>query len=158
MLLTGLLAACHSGTRLNESSTPGAGSTAGAQTTQVAPAAIDELNNPGSPLSKRSIYFDFDSYTVKSDYQPLLEQHARYLRNHPSRHVVIQGNTDERGTSEYNLALGEKRSQAVLRDLETLGVPDSQLEAISYGKEKPVAPGHDETAWAQNRRADLIYH
>ncbi|MFP3558260.1 peptidoglycan-associated lipoprotein Pal [Paraburkholderia hospita] len=155
--MTGALAACHSGTKLNEGTGTGAGSTAGAQTTGVAPAAVDELNNPGSPLSKRNIYFDFDNYTVKSDYQSLLEAHARYLRGHPTRHVVIQCNTDERGSSEYNLALGEKRSQAVLRGLETLGVPDSQLEARSYGKEKPVAPGHDEAAWAQNRRADLVY-
>jgi peptidoglycan-associated lipoprotein len=118
---------------------------------------VDELNNPNGPLAKRSVYFDFDSYTVKDDYQPLLEAHARYLRSHPDRHVLIQGNTDERGTSEYNLALGERRSQAVLLDLETLGVPDSQLEAVSFGKEKPVALGHDEASWAQNRRADLVY-
>jgi peptidoglycan-associated lipoprotein len=117
----------------------------------------DELNNPNSPLAKRSIYFDFDSYIVKSDYQPLLEAHAKYLMTHPNRHVLIQGNTDERGTSEYNLALGEKRSEAVLHDLETLGVPDSQLEAVSLGKEKPLALGHDEASWAQNRRADLVY-
>ncbi|BDC44674.1 peptidoglycan-associated lipoprotein Pal [Paraburkholderia terrae] len=155
--LTGALAACHSGTKLSEGTNPGAGPGSGAQTTEVAPTTIDELNSPDSPLSKRSIYFDFDSYTVRDDYQPLLAAHARYLRSHPSRHVVIQGNTDERGTSEYNLALGEKRSQAVLRDLETLGVPDTQLEAISYGKEKPIAAGHDEASWAQNRRADLVY-
>lgn len=117
----------------------------------------DELNNPNSPLAKRSIYFDFDSYTVKSDYLVLLRAHADYLRSHPSQHVLIQGNTDERGTDEYNLALGQRRSEAVLHELETLGVPDSQLEAVSLGKEKPVALGHDEAAWAQNRRADLVY-
>ena len=81
----------------------------------------------------------------------------QYLRNHPNRHVLIQGNTDERGTTEYNLALGERRSEAVLHELETLGVPDSQLEAVSLGKEKPLAMGHDEASWAQNRRADLVY-
>lgn len=156
-LLIAALAGCHSGTKLNQSAGSSMSSTAGAQTTSVVPAQVDELNNPNGPLAKRSIYFDFDSYTVKSDYQPLLQAHARYLRSHPDRHVLIQGNTDERGTTEYNLALGERRSEAVLHDLETLGVPDSQLEAVSLGKEKPLAMGHDEASWAQNRRADLVY-
>jgi len=156
-ILAFVLAGCHSATKMNETTGTGAASTAGAQATTVAPVSVDELDIPNGPLSKRSIYFDFDSYTIKSDYQPLLEAHARYLRSHPNRHVLIQGNTDERGTSEYNLALGQRRSEAVLRDLETLGVPDSQLEAVSFGKEKPVALGHDEAAWAQNRRADLVY-
>jgi len=156
-VLAFVLAGCHSGTKLNETTGTSAASTAGAEATTVTPAAVDELNIPNGALSKRSIYFDFDSYTIKSDYQPLLEAHARYLRSHPDRHVLIQGNTDERGTSEYNLALGQRRSEAVLRDLETLGVPDSQLEAVSFGKEKPVALEHDEAAWAQNRRADLVY-
>jgi len=154
-LLVGLLAGCHSAVKQNPGE--GAGNASAGQATAVAPVMVDELNNPNGPLAKRSVYFDFDSYTVKDDYQPLLEAHARYLRSHPDRHVLIQGNTDERGTSEYNLALGERRSQAVLRDLETLGVPDSQLEAVSFGKEKPVALGHDEASWAQNRRADLVY-
>lgn len=156
-LVVAALAGCHSGTKLNQPAGTNTGSAAGAQTTSVSPAQIDELNNSNGPLSKRSIYFDFDSYIVKSDYQPLLQAHAQYLRSHPNRHVLIQGNTDERGTTEYNLALGERRSQAVLHDLETLGVPDSQLEAVSFGKEKPQALGHDEASWAQNRRADLVY-
>lgn len=156
-LLIAALAGCHSGTKLNEGASASMGSTPGVQTTNVASAQVDELNNPNGPLAKRSIYFDFDSYTVKSDYQPLLQAHAQYLRSHPNRHVLIQGNTDERGTTEYNLALGERRSEAVLHDLETLGVPDSQLEAVSFGKEKPQAMGHDEASWAQNRRADLVY-
>ncbi len=151
-----MLAGCHSGAKLNQSG--GAqGNAATSQATNVAPVVVDELNNPTGPLAKRSVYFDFDSYTVKSDYQPLLDAHAQYLRSHPNRHVLIQGNTDERGTSEYNLALGERRSQAVLHDLETLGVADSQLEAVSFGEEKPTALGHDEASWAQNRRADLVY-
>lgn len=155
-LLVGTLAGCHSGAKLNQNS--GAqGNAATSQATNAAPLVVDELNDPNGPLAKRSVYFDFDSYTVKSEYQPLLEAHAQYLRSHPGRHVLIQGNTDERGTSEYNLALGERRSQAVLHDLETLGVPDSQLEAVSFGKEKPIALGHDEASWAQNRRADMVY-
>ncbi|KVG39091.1 peptidoglycan-associated lipoprotein Pal [Burkholderia ubonensis] len=119
--------------------------------------ATDELNNPNSPLAKRSIYFDFDAYDVKSEYLTLLQAHADYLRRHPSQRVLIQGNTDERGTSEYNLALGQRRSHAVMSALVTLGVPETQLEAVSFGKEKPVALGHDEASWSQNRRADLVY-
>lgn len=157
-LLVGALAGCHSGVKLNQGAETNQGNAATSQATTVTPVAVDELNNPNGPLAKRSIYFDFDSYSVKGDYQPLLEAHAQYLRRHPDRHVLIQGNTDERGTAEYNLALGERRSQAVLRELETLGVPDSQLEAVSLGKEKPLATGHDEASWAQNRRADLVYH
>jgi peptidoglycan-associated lipoprotein len=152
-----VLAGCHSGTKMNTEAT--GNTTTGAQSTMVAPspAQVDELNNPNSPLAKRSIYFDFDSYTVKPEYQSLLAAHAQYLRSHPDRHVMLQGNTDERGTDEYNLALGQKRSEAVLKDLEALGVPDSQMEAVSFGKEKPVALGHDEASWAQNRRVDIVY-
>jgi peptidoglycan-associated lipoprotein len=157
-LMVGALAACHSGVKLDE----GANAKGGAVGTQPNPTDVqqvnvDELNNPNSPLAKRSIYFDFDSYAVKDDYQPLLQAHAQYLKGHPQRHVLIQGNTDERGTSEYNLALGQKRAEAVRRALALLGVNDSQMEAVSLGKEKPVATGHDEASWAQNRRADLVY-
>ena len=157
MLLIAILAGCHSGPKLNQAAGNNMGNTAGAQTTNVPPAQVDELNNPNGPLAKRSIYFDFDSYTVKNDDQLLLQAHAQYLRSHPDRHVLIQGNTDERGPTEYNLALGERRSEAVLHELETLGVPESQLEAVSLGKEKPLAMGHDEASWAQDRRADLVY-
>jgi len=157
MLLVGTLAGCNSETKLNHEGTATQGNSANSQPANVAPVAVDELNNPNGPLAKRSVYFDFDSYSVKDDYQPLLEAHANTLRTHSGRHALIQGNTDERGTSEYNLALGERRSEAVLHDLETLGVPASQLEAVSLGKEKPIAMGHDEASWAQNRRVDLVY-
>jgi len=132
---------------------------AGASTSTVPPANVgsDELNNPDSPLAKRSVYFDFDSNVIKSDYKGMLEAHARYLNAHPERQVLIQGNTDERGPSEYNLALGERRSAEVSRYLEVLGVSSQQLEAVSLGKEKPRALGHDEASWAENRRADLVY-
>ncbi|KAB0643669.1 peptidoglycan-associated lipoprotein Pal [Burkholderia latens] len=148
-----LLAGCHHAAKTpeNASAAPEPSSEA------VATVAADDLDNPNSPLAKRSVYFDFDQYSVKPEYQSLLQAHAGYLRSHPSRRVLIQGNTDERGTSEYNLALGQRRSQAVMSALETLGVQASQLEAVSLGKEKPVALGHDEESWAQNRRADLVY-
>lgn len=160
VLLVGALTACHSGVKLNEgANATGTGGGIGAQTNPnaVEQVSVDPLNDPNSPLAKRSVYFDFDDYTVKPEYEPLLKLHAQYLKSHPQRHVRIQGNTDERGSSEYNLALGEKRSEAVRRELVLFGVPDSQLEAVSFGKEKPVATGHDEASWAQNRRADLAY-
>ncbi|NTZ05815.1 peptidoglycan-associated lipoprotein Pal [Burkholderia metallica] len=148
-----LLAGCH-----NAAKTPENAAAAPEPSSEtVATVTADDLNNPNSPLAKRSIYFDFDQYSVKPEFQSLLQAHADYLRSHPARRVLIQGNTDERGTSEYNLALGQRRSQAVASALETFGVPATQLEAVSLGKEKPVALGHDEEAWAQNRRADLVY-
>ncbi|WP_179401958.1 peptidoglycan-associated lipoprotein Pal [Burkholderia guangdongensis] len=154
-MMVGGLAACSSGVKLDKNAQGANGAQPNPE--NVAQVNVDDLNNPNSPLAKRSIYFDFDSYSVKDDYQPLLQQHSQYLKSHPQRHVLIQGNTDERGTSEYNLALGQKRAEAVRRAMSLLGVPDSQMEAVSLGKEKPVATGHDEASWAQNRRADLVY-
>jgi len=154
--MVGALAACHSGVKLDEGANKGAIGTQ-PDANAVQQVNVDPLNDPNSPLAKRSIYFDFDSYAVRDDYQPLLQQHSQYLKSHPERHVLIQGNTDERGTSEYNLALGQKRAEAVRRAMSLLGVADTQMEAVSLGKEKPQAPGHDESSWAQNRRADLAY-
>jgi peptidoglycan-associated lipoprotein len=154
--MVGALAACHSGVKLDEGANKGAIGTQ-PDANAVQQVNVDPLNDPNSPLAKRSIYFDFDSYAVRDDYQPLLQQHAQYLKSHPDRHVLVQGNTDERGTSEYNLALGQKRAEAVRRAMSLLGVADSQMEAVSLGKEKPQATGHDESSWAQNRRADLAY-
>ena len=117
----------------------------------------DPLDDPASVLAKRSIYFDLDSFVVKDEFKPVLEAHAKYLISRKDRKIVIQGNTDERGGSEYNLALGQKRSEAVRRSLQLMGVADSQMEAISLGKEKPKATVSGEEAWAENRRADIVY-
>lgn len=117
----------------------------------------DPLNDPASILAKRSVYFDVDSYVVKDEFKPVVEAHAKYLIARPNRKVIIQGNTDERGGSEYNLALGQKRAEAVRRALALLGVPDTQMEAVSLGKEKPKASGSNEAAWAENRRSDIAY-
>jgi peptidoglycan-associated lipoprotein len=117
----------------------------------------DPLDDPASILAKRSIYFDLDSYVVKDEFKPVIEAHAKYLISRKDRKIIIQGNTDERGGSEYNLALGQKRSEAVRRALQLLGVSDTQMEAISLGKEKPKATGSGEKAWAENRRADIVY-
>ncbi len=135
----------------------------GAQTGEVSSAntsssaSTDPLNDPASVLAKRSVYFDFDSYSVKDEYKNVVEAHGKYLASHPERKVVIQGNTDERGGSEYNLALGQKRAEAVRRALALAGAKDSQMEAVSFGKEKPKAQGSNEAAWAENRRADIAY-
>lgn len=117
----------------------------------------DPLNDPNSVLAKRSIYFDLDSYVVRDEFKSVIDAHAQYLVSRKDRKIIIQGNTDERGGSEYNLALGQKRAEAVRRSLQALGVPDSQMEAISFGKEKPKAQGSNEASWAENRRADIVY-
>jgi peptidoglycan-associated lipoprotein len=119
--------------------------------------AINPLRDPNSPLSKRSVYFDFDSFVVPDQYKPLIEAHAHYLQEHPQAHITIQGNTDERGSREYNIALGQKRADAAKRMMTLLGARDSQIETVSFGKEKPKALGHDEAAWAENRRDDIVY-
>jgi peptidoglycan-associated lipoprotein len=117
----------------------------------------DPLNDPQGVLAKRSIYFDLDSYIVRDEFRPVIEAHARYLTSNRNRKIAIQGHTDERGGSEYNLALGQKRAEAVRKSLSLLGVSDAQMEAVSFGKEKPKALGSDEPAWAENRRADIAY-
>lgn len=117
----------------------------------------DPLTDSSSLLSKRSVYFDYDSSNVKTESVALIEAHGKYLASHQERRVVIQGNTDERGGSEYNVALGQKRAEAVRGLLVIYGAKESQLEAISFGKEKPRASGSNEAAWAENRRVDLAY-
>ena len=114
--------------------------------------------DPNSALSRNhSVYFDFDDAMVRSEYAPVIELHGRYLLQDSALRVIVQGNTDERGGSEYNLALGQRRAQAVKSALQIYGVPDSRVEAVSFGSERPVATGHDEAAWRQNRRADIVY-
>jgi peptidoglycan-associated lipoprotein len=114
--------------------------------------------DPNNPLSKdRSVYFDYDEFIVKHEFAPLIERHGKYLAAHPSVVIKVEGHADERGSAEYNLALGQKRAQAVLGALKIYGVKDSQVEAVSWGEEKPATGTHDEAAWAQNRRADVSY-
>ncbi len=159
-LLIGTLTACQSGVKLDPNATSGNSANAlgtSANPADMTQATLDPLNDPNNPLAKRSIYFDFNSYTVSSEHQSLLQQHAYYLKSQPQKHIMIQGNTDERGTSEYNLALGQKRAEAVRRTLSLMGVAETQMEAVSLGKEKPQATEHNENSWAQNRRADLVY-
>ena len=114
-------------------------------------------NDPKSPLFEKSVYFGFDEYTVQTKYQKMLSAHASYLKANSNQKIIIQGNTDDRGTAEYNLALGQRRSDAVRKSLNLMGVSDNQIEAVSFGKEKPKAEGDNEAAWAENRRADIVY-
>jgi peptidoglycan-associated lipoprotein len=104
---------------------------------------------------QRVVYFDYDSFVIKDDYKAMIEAHARVLQANSSRRLVIDGHTDERGGREYNLALGQKRAEAVVRALALLGVAESRLEAVSFGQERPAVQGSGESAWAQNRRAEL---
>jgi peptidoglycan-associated lipoprotein len=118
---------------------------------------VDALNDPNSTLAKRSVYFDFDKSLIRSEFQPLIEAHGRYLVDHLQRQIRIEGNCDERGGREYNLALGQRRADAVRERMQLVGVPPARIETISFGKEKPKTSAHDEAAWAENRRADIVY-
>ena len=145
------LGACSSGVKLDDLSTVKAG---GSDSSNFASLP---WNGTKSPLFQRSIYFDFDEFTIKPQYQNMLQAGAAFLKQNPQQKIMIQGNTDDRGTAEYNLALGQRRSDAVRRAFAALGVPDGQMEAVSLGKEKPKSEGNNEAAWAENRRADIIY-
>jgi peptidoglycan-associated lipoprotein len=141
--------------------TPGA-TTSGATAPAVSgtaggPYSPAALKDPNSILSKRSIYFDFDDATVKDQYRPIIEAHAKYLQVNKNAHVTLQGNTDERGTREYNIALGQKRADAVKKMMVLYGAQEIQIETVSFGKEKPRREGHDETSWAENRRVDIVH-
>ncbi|MSR16451.1 MAG: peptidoglycan-associated lipoprotein Pal [Methylococcaceae bacterium] len=116
-----------------------------------------EFSDPNNPLSKRTIYFMLDSSQVQQDFIPVIAAHARYLLANPSQHIVLEGNGDERGSREYNIALGEQRSKTVAGMLKAQGVSESQLGIVSYGEEKPMAMGHDESSWELNRRVELAY-
>ena len=143
------------------------GATTGAGGSQVANVDLTRAGSGGAGAAaagsaallaaptQRVVYFDFDSFAIRDEFKPVVEGHARLLSGSPSRRLVIEGHTDERGGREYNLALGQKRAEAVLRSMTLLGAADNQIEAVSYGKERPAASGSDEAAWAKNRRAEL---
>ncbi len=135
------------------------GAGAGGGQSSVRPVQADEVGpNRGGPVNvSRLVYFDYDSYSIKPEFQNLISAHANFMKQNPARRMNIEGHTDERGGREYNLALGQRRSEAVRRALGLLGVADAQLEAVSFGKEKPAVPGSDESAFSQNRRAEIVY-
>ncbi len=145
----------------SDASTSGVGTTGSSIATVTAggPAGAGNsaLRDPKSPLSRREIFYDYDSFIVKDEYKPLLEAHAAYLKNNRNARIKVEGNTDERGSREYNLALGQKRSESVKRVLTLLGVSESQIDTVSFGEEKPRNPASNEAAYAENRRCDLAY-
>jgi peptidoglycan-associated lipoprotein len=165
--LTLLLAACASQAPAPEQNPAGVqdGKTnpvGGATATPIASSAVDPyslaaLKDPSSAVFKRSIFFDYDQYAIKDEFKPLIEAHAKFLAKNPSIKMLIQGNADERGSREYNLALGQKRAEAVKKALALLGAREEQLEAVSLGKEKPRCSESTEACWAQNRRGDMLY-
>jgi peptidoglycan-associated lipoprotein len=141
-----------------QESAPPATQAAPAPQSQVRTVVIPPHLDPNNPIStSRSVFFEFDDDSIKQPDMALLERHAKYLAGNPALSIKIEGNTDERGSSEYNLALGQRRAQAVLRAMKIYGVPENRMEAVSWGEERPRATGHDEASWAQNRRADLAY-
>ena len=168
--LAALLAAC-SGSPVNEQAPAGVEDRAasqvplpGPQTGPIAKVDVTSRNLTGQDpavkvgvLAQRSIFYDLDNYDVKDEYKPLVEAHARYLRDNPGRKMLIQGNTDERGSREYNIGLGQRRSDGVKRMMMLLGAREDQLESVSLGEEKPRAEGQGEQAWSQNRRSDILY-
>jgi peptidoglycan-associated lipoprotein len=121
------------------------------------PVAMDPLKDPDNILSRRSIYFEFDSNLIGDEFKPVVAAHARYLQQNRSASMRIEGNTDERGSREYNLALGQRRADAVRQMMQLLGAQASQIETISFGEEKPRCVDKNEACWQQNRRADIVY-
>jgi len=121
------------------------------------PVAVNALKDPGNILSRRSIYFDFDSNLVKDEFKPVVTAHARYLQQNPGSQMRVEGHADERGSREYNLALGQRRADSVRQMMQLLGARASQIETVSFGEEKPKGTGHDEASWAENRRGDIVY-
>ncbi|MGR9115656.1 MAG: peptidoglycan-associated lipoprotein Pal [Gammaproteobacteria bacterium] len=116
-----------------------------------------EFSDPSNPLSQSTIYFMYDSSQVKQDFVPVVSAHAQYLLSHPNARLTLEGHADERGSPEYNIALGEQRAKSVARMMKVQGVAENQLELVSYGEEKPASEGHDDASWQLNRRVELLY-
>ena len=119
--------------------------------------AFSQLDDPQSPLSVRTIYFEYDSSEISSDFRSTVEAHSLYLQQNPSTSVILEGHGDERGSREYNLALGERRAKAVKQQMLLLGANSNQIRLVSYGEERPASDGHDESSWQQNRRVEILY-
>jgi len=120
-------------------------------------ADLAALRDPANPLSKRSVYFDLDSSLIKQEYHGVVEAHGKFLAKKPGVKIVVRGNTDERGSREYNVALGQRRADATKQALNAYGATAEQIETVSLGSEQPLANGHNDEAWAKNRRADIAY-
>ena len=164
MLVLGLLAGCSStpmtadsGAAVEDRTANAAGTIPTVRPDQMQGAGLAALRDPNNILSKRSVKFDYDSFVIRGEYMPLVEAHARFLVANPQMKMLIQGNADERGSREYNLALGQKRADAIKKALKLLGAQDAQLESVSLGEEKPACVERDEACFAENRRGDMLY-
>jgi peptidoglycan-associated lipoprotein len=147
----------RTGTAVGAGAGTGSGANAGASSqTRVAPVDVTSTSSVNYSNLPRVVYFDFDSYVVKDDYRPVIEVNGKALAADRKRHVTVEGHTDDRGSSEYNLALGQRRAEAVVKSLTLVGASAAQLEAVSFGKERPAVQGEDEAAWVKNRRAELV--
>jgi len=160
IFLVSFLAACASKKPIEPEVEPAPAPVAEAPAPAPAPAPVvevDPLNDPNSLLAKRSLYYPFDVAVVQDSDKRIVQAHAKYLSEHPNRTVRLEGNCDERGSNEYNLGLGQRRADGVKQMLLLGGVKASQIETVSYGEESPMDGGHNESAWAQNRRTDIKY-
>ena len=172
VLILGMLAACSSApTKEQEGAAvedrtkplpadPGAGKPKPGATTKPLvdkPVTANPLKDPGNILSQRSIFFDYDQYLIKDEFKPIVTAHARYLQQNPAAKMRVEGNADDRGSREYNLALGQRRADAVKQMLQLLGAQAAQVESVSFGEEKPRCTEAAESCWSQNRRGDIVY-
>ena len=167
--MTGLLFGCSSDQVKEDepaavedlgSTLPAEGDESGAQayaTDDSSTSGFSELDDPQSPLSVRVIYFEYDSSEIRSEYRSAIEAHSAYLSQNPNTTITLEGHADERGSREYNLALGERRAQAVKQQMMILGASSNQIRLVSYGEERPQVDGHDEASWQQNRRVEILY-
>ena len=167
-VLAALLAACSSTAVKDKPAAPVEDSGKSAASSSAADSAstsgasqngydMSALKDPNNILSKRSVYFDFDKDEVKAEFRPLVEAHAKFLQANPKAKVMIQGNADSRGSREYNLALGQRRSVAVKKAMNVVGAQDKQIETVSYGEEKATQTCKDDGCWSHDRRADIVY-
>ena len=158
VLLLNLLVACASQKPKEAEKPAPAAAPVVEQEAAPAPAvAVDPLNDANSVLAKRSVYYAFDKDNIQDIYRPMVQAHGQYLAEHADRNVRVEGNADERGSNEYNLALGQRRANGVKKMLVLSGAKSGQIETVSYGEEKPKASGHNESSWSQNRRSDIKY-
>lgn len=161
-LLVGLLAAC-AGQDVKDQPKAGVedrtATQAGADAKPAGQQSVtaNPLKDPNNILSKRSVYYDLDKSDVKAEYKPMVEAHSKYLTSNKGAKVTVQGNTDERGSREYNIALGNRRADSVKNMMNVYGASDSQIEVVSFGEEKPRATCQDESCWKENRRSDIVY-
>ena len=167
LIFASLLSACASDPATTQTSVPVEDRTQTAQVPKTQPVdtrplapssqSANPLKDPNNVLSKRSVFYDLDSFDVKAEYKAMIEAHGRYLADNPKVKLLLQGNTDDRGSREYNLSLGSKRAEGVKKMFSVLGAKEEQMEAVSFGEEKPRADCAEESCWSQNRRTDIVY-